>query len=183
MDINETVAGNLRQIRRSQGLSLEELARESGVSKSMLGQIERSEVNPTITVLNKIARGLKTSLEQLLQQREEPVTLLRDADIFSVIDPGSTALRFPIFPYEAERGIEGYRLKLLPGFRQVCPAAAAGTVKYITVFDGLLELEIGDSRYQLRQFDSIRFAADVPHSCRNGGDRTVNLQVWVSYAP
>ena len=62
-DINKIVAENLREIRRLRKLSLDGLAELTGVSKSMLGQIEREESNPTLQTLWKIAAGLRVSLK------------------------------------------------------------------------------------------------------------------------
>ena len=181
MGINETVAYNVRRVRRERGLSLDALARDSGVSKSMLGQIERGEVNPTVSVLDKVADGLKIPLERLLERMEEPELLLRDAQVQPVVEPGSTAMRYDLFRSQGPRGFECYRMKLLPGFRQNWEPAIPGAVKYLVVFDGQIELQLEHGLRQLRQYDCIRFAADAPHSCRNSGDRTVNLCVWIQY--
>ena len=56
MDIQLAVGENIHRIRKSQKLSIDRLAELSGVSKSMLGQMERGTVNPTISVLSKVAR-------------------------------------------------------------------------------------------------------------------------------
>ena len=70
MDVKETVACNLRRLRDDRKLSLGAAAQLTGVSKSMLGQIERGDVNPTISVLWKIANGLKISFSALLERAE-----------------------------------------------------------------------------------------------------------------
>ena len=61
-DINAVLAENLRRMRENRRLSLDAVARLTGVSKSMLGQIERGEVNPTVSTMWKIAGGLKVNL-------------------------------------------------------------------------------------------------------------------------
>jgi len=181
MDINMTVAYNLRLARKAQGLSLDALARESGVSKSMLGQIERGEVNPTVSVLHRVVKGLKIPFEQLLVEREEPICLMPDTQVTPVVEPGSTAMRYSTFPYDAKRGVEGYRLKLLPGFQQHWQLSVPGSMLYLTVFDGEVELELDGKITLLKQYDSVRFAGDLPCSCRNKGARTANLGVWQHY--
>lgn len=52
--IHKKIGKNLQEIRKSRGLSLDQVSEMSGVSKGMLGQIERGESNPTISVLWKI---------------------------------------------------------------------------------------------------------------------------------
>ena len=63
MELNRAVAGNIRRIRKSKKLSLEQTAALSGVSRSMLGQIERGEANPSVAILGKIAQALKVPAE------------------------------------------------------------------------------------------------------------------------
>ena len=65
MDIHQAVGLNIHRIRKAQKLSIDRAAELAGISKSMLGQIERGVVNPTITVLYKLAQGLHVPLEQL----------------------------------------------------------------------------------------------------------------------
>ena len=60
------VGKNLRKIRNDLGLSLDETSKLTGVSKTMLGQIERGESSPTISTLWKISSGLKISFTSIL---------------------------------------------------------------------------------------------------------------------
>ena len=74
MELVSAVAENVRRIRKTQKMSMERAAKLSGVSKSMLGQIERGTVNPTVAVLEKLAAGLRVSVTELVEQRgERPV--------------------------------------------------------------------------------------------------------------
>ena len=66
-DINGRIAERLRALRRERGWSLDAAARETGVSKAMLGQIERGESSPTVATLWKIAAGFHTSFSGLLE--------------------------------------------------------------------------------------------------------------------
>ena len=68
--IDRNIALNLRRIRKTKNMSLDMLADRTGVSKSMLGQIERGESNPTVATIGKIVEGLKVPFEQLLYERE-----------------------------------------------------------------------------------------------------------------
>ena len=58
--LSHNVAVNLKQIRLSKGMSLGEVAEQTGVSKSMLAQIEKGTANPSLGVLGKITSGLRT---------------------------------------------------------------------------------------------------------------------------
>ena len=71
-DLRPTLAGNLRRLRVRRGLSLERLARASGVSRAMLGQIELGQSTPTIQVVWKIARSLDVPFSALLSENTRP---------------------------------------------------------------------------------------------------------------
>jgi len=65
-DIVRQIGDNIRNIRKSKGLSQEQLALRAEINASYMGQVERGEKNPTIDVLGKIAFALHTPLEQLV---------------------------------------------------------------------------------------------------------------------
>ena len=65
-DLTLLVAENLKRIREEKRLSLDKLAELTGVSKSMLGQIEHGESSPTVATVWKISNGLKVSFTTLL---------------------------------------------------------------------------------------------------------------------
>ena len=64
--LNEVIATNLKRIRTAKKMSLDNVANLTGVSKSMLGQIERGDSSPTITTIWKITNGLKISFSSLM---------------------------------------------------------------------------------------------------------------------
>lgn len=70
MNLNAIIAANLKRLRMERNLSLGQLAELSGVSKVMLGQIEKGDSNPTINMLWKIANGLKVPYTVLLDEQE-----------------------------------------------------------------------------------------------------------------
>ena len=74
MEINAVVSENARRLREEKRLTLDEAARLTGVSRSMLAQIEKGDVNPTISMVWKIANGYKVSFTSLVEPaRERPV--------------------------------------------------------------------------------------------------------------
>ena len=72
MDINARIAARVRDLRAAADLSLEELARRSDVSRSMLSLVERAETSPSAVVLEKIATGLKCTLASLFDDGNAP---------------------------------------------------------------------------------------------------------------
>src|ERR1043165_7948867 len=70
------VGDTLAALRTAQDLSLEELARKSGVSKSMLSQIERNQANPTVALVWRLANALGVSMAELLDRERRPLPIL-----------------------------------------------------------------------------------------------------------
>lgn len=60
--LDKNIAANLKRIRKAKNMSLDRMAEQTGVSKSMLGQIERGESNPTVSTIGKIIEGIKVPL-------------------------------------------------------------------------------------------------------------------------
>ena len=101
MELNRAVAENIKRIRKSKKLSMERLAEQAGVSRSMLGQIERGEANPSVGILGKIAAALKVPAEVLLENDDfQSLQIVREQDTKPVrMDAGKAVLR-PSFPYD-----------------------------------------------------------------------------------
>ncbi|MBR2481310.1 MAG: helix-turn-helix transcriptional regulator, partial [Oscillospiraceae bacterium] len=101
MDINLVIAENCKRIRKIQKMSIERTAEIAGVSRSMLGQIERGEANPSAALLHKIAGALKVPMEELL--RYEPETedrLFRGIDSVADRADGGKVLLHNTTPYD-----------------------------------------------------------------------------------
>ena len=107
--INSIVGENLKKIRKERNLTLKEMADITGVSKSMLGEIERSVSNPTITVLWKIVGGLKIPFTQLIQDEEVSVKIVRNTDV-ELINPGEAFKISSIYNYDPEKQFEIYNM-------------------------------------------------------------------------
>ena len=67
LNVNDVIAQNVRAARERKKLTLDGAAELTGVSRSMLAQIEKGEVNPTISVVWKIANGFKVSFTSLVE--------------------------------------------------------------------------------------------------------------------
>lgn len=181
MDITNTIAANTKQIREQKKLTLDAAASITGVSRSMLAQIEKGEVNPTISVLWKIANGYKVSFTSLTEERGEVVSVVRQADIQPLSEDEGRYLNYPIFPFDEQRLFETYRIVIQAGGRLSAQPHLKGAVEYLTVFAGEAEIVLDGERLLLSKGDSVRFCADVPHGYRNAGEETVELSMLIYY--
>lgn len=181
MEVNDIVARNLKMTREKKKLSLDNVAKLTGVSKSMLGQIERGEVNPTITVLWKIANGLKISFTTLLDKSEGDIEVIRKDDINPLIEDNGKFINYPVFQFDENRKFEVYNIEIKPKGYLGSEPHLQGTEEYITVFSGKLNIVANDSEYELLSGDSIRFKSDVKHIYFNPSEEITKLSMIIYY--
>lgn len=79
--LSHNVSENLKRIRQSKGMSLDQVAEQTGVSKSMLAQIEKGIANPSIGVLGKITSGLRIEFQRLIDPPRVDYALISPDDL------------------------------------------------------------------------------------------------------
>jgi XRE family transcriptional regulator, regulator of sulfur utilization len=180
-DLTLLVADNLRKIREEKRLSLDKLAELTGVSKSMLGQIERGESSPTIATVWKISNGLKVSFTELLNTPQSDTVQLNRAKIQPLVADGGKYRLYPFFPVEDGRRFEIYTIEIDPGGVLSAEPHPVGTQEFLTVYAGELTIQVNQSEYRILAGDSIRFRADRPHAYLNSGAELVRANLVIHY--
>ena len=181
MDVTSWVSANIRKIREQKKLTLDAAAEVTGVSRSMLAQIEKGTVNPTISVLWKIANGYKTSFTTLVEPQADEITVVRAEEIEVLAEDGGRYELHPIFPFDTEKQFELHRVVVKQGGSLTAQPHMQGTQEYVTLFSGQAEIGVGEAVFSLNAGDSIRFQADVPHFYRNVGTQEVQMSMLIYY--
>ena len=182
-ELTLVVAENLRRQRLRRGLSLERLARASGVSRSMLNQIELGQSAPTIKTVWRIASALNLPFASLIADGSRRGTrLLRAAESKTLTSQDGSFTSRALFPFDEERRVEFYELRLAPRSAEHAEAHAPGTRENLHVAHGALELSVAGETHELAPGDSIRFEADVPHIYRNPGASPTVMYLVMTYA-
>ena len=166
------VGATLQRMRLARGLTLEDLSRIAGVSKSMLSQIEREKANPTIAITWRLANALGVQIGELLSSETRAVDLIRVVDAHEIPTlPGSHAgysLRI-LGPMDLAGKYEWYELTLQPGGELASQAHDPGTNEHLTVVTGTVELEVGAEKRKIKHGATARYPADQNHVIRNAG--------------
>ena len=115
MEVTNLIAANVKGIRERKKLTLDAAAAATGVSRSMLAQIEKGEVNPTISVLWKIANGYKVSFTSLLESGGDSVSVARQGEIQPLSEDEGRYVNYPIFAFNEKTLFETYRIVIRPG--------------------------------------------------------------------
>lgn len=181
MDVTNVVALNIKGIREQKKLTLDAAAELTGVSRSMLAQIEKGDVNPTISVLWKIANGYKVSFTSLVERKDPGISVVRLGEIQPLQEDDGKYLNYPIFPFDEKRLFETYRIVIEPHGTLSAQPHLNGAEEYITVFAGEVEITVAKESFSLLPGDSIRFYANVPHTYRNIGERRAELSMLIYY--
>ena len=182
-DLAPIVGRNLRRLRTQRGLSLERLAKASGVSRAMLGQIELGQSAPTINVIWKIARALGIPFSALISTTAQTGTRLMRAQHSKRLasHDGSFTSR-ALFPFDEPRRVEFYELRLAAHAVEQADAHPPGTMENLVVTLGTVEIDRGEERHVLHAGDAILFEADVAHVYRNSGSVDAVMYLVMTYA-
>ena len=180
-NLNEIVARNLKSIREEKKLSLDKVAELTGVSKSMLGQIERGESNPTITTVWKIANGLKISFTSIINAPKCDTVIIDRKDMEPLIEDNGKYRLYPYFPYEDGRHFEMYSVEIEKGGYLSAEAHGDGTQEFITVYDGEMTIRVNREEFVVKAGDSIRYKADKPHSYHNSSNELTRASMVIYY--
>ena len=180
-NLSHVISENLKRVREEKKLSLDAMAKLSGVSKSMLGQIERCEVNPTVSTMWKIANGLKVPFSQLINHVETNIELIDIKSIETLLEDEGRVKIYPTFSFESTRRFEIYSVESqLNGYLSTGPHLQ-GTQEFLTVFSGEVTVTIGEKKVVVGSGKAIRFKADEPHSYENTGVENCLLDMVIFY--
>jgi transcriptional regulator with XRE-family HTH domain len=169
--ISRHLGTRVKHLRAQRGLSLEELAHASGVSRSMLSQIEREKVNPTLAVTYRIARAFGITLGELVETPgiSSAITVIRvDDHAFHYRSDPDCRIR-TLSPLKLEKDVEFYEVQLQPGGALRSAPHFEGTREFLTVQKGQIRLESAEDAEVLNPGDSANYRADVPHAIINTG--------------
>lgn len=180
--LSHNIAVNLQNIRRSKGMSLDEVAEQTGVSKSMLAMIEHDGANPSIGVLGKIISGLRIELDDLTKSPQDDAYLVKVQDLEPTKNVAGEYRVWTCFPIADNRFIEIYRIEVEPGGVYKSGAHGEHTREYIAMVSGTLALTVGGRTFTLSGDDCLRFESDKPHEYRApGGEKAVFLSFFLAY--
>ena len=175
----------LRQVRERKGITLKTVARSIGASESLISQIERNKVSPSIDTLISIAETLEIDLEYLFKQYK------KNKDVFICRKNEGNSLRLgdisynQLSPAPSEGETPPFEILLL----EIKPGGEKGDLDYGHqgkefgfLIQGEGRLTYGTETYELSEGDSITFSASIPHTLHNNSRKTFRA-VWVITPP
>ncbi|MBV8680689.1 MAG: helix-turn-helix transcriptional regulator [Aquitalea sp.] len=176
MHVDTLIAKRVRELRKSRGYTLDQLAEHSGVSRSMISLIEREETSPTAAVLNKLADALSVTLATLFADApgavpEQPLSRYAEQQIWR--DPASGYLRRHVSPAGFASPLELVELTFPPGATVAFDNVARNVITHqqVWVLEGEMEITLGEQRWQLQAGDCLAMTLDRHIAFHNATDR------------
>ena len=170
------VGKEVQRLRQAHHLTLDELACKSGVSKSILSQIERDNSNPTLATIWRISKALHQPLEDILSSgnsqpsfehisaNETPIVTSNDAKfLLKILGTLGTVSSVQCYEFIAE-----------PGAELVSEPHGVGSLENLTLCSGSLFVESGTETKNMEAGETLRFRTDSPHRLLNDGFETAH---------
>lgn len=170
-DEGQALGATIQRLRKAYNMSLGELSEQSGVAKSIISQIERNETNPTISTVARLSKALDTTIDEVLRgeskslfidhQSKSGVPMLESQDglcRLAIAGPLNLVDFFQWYDFHAKAG----------GVLESNPHPP-GTVEHLYLVVGEIEVTAGGEVRTLKQGETLRFRADVPHKIVNAG--------------
>ena len=171
-DLAASLAATVQAARQARGLPVSALAERAGVSRAMIGKIERGAAQPTAVLLARLASALGLTLSELVARAEDGGgRLLRVADQPTWTDPASGYRRRAVSPASG-RPLELVEIELPAGARVAFPPDAYALVhQQVWVLDGHLRLHEGDAVHELDPGDCLQLGPPAPRAYVNPTER------------
>ncbi|HZV35890.1 MAG TPA: XRE family transcriptional regulator [Verrucomicrobiae bacterium] len=161
----------LKQLRSERHWSLDTLASASGVSRSMLSQVERNRANPTLAVAFRIASAFGMSLAELVEAPDamSSLVVIRASDhAYNYRSDRDCQIR-TLSPLHLEKDVEFYEVQIKEAGELRSAPHFEGTREFLTVQKGRVRVESGGDSEELDRGDSVNYRADIPHAIVNIG--------------
>jgi len=178
--IDKTIGQNIKRIRTSYGLSMDQLTELSGVSKSMIARIESGASTPTVTTLWKICNGLKVSFSTLLDDPTE-LDVIVHKESLKAPTMNNTHDLYAIVPFDVNKKFELYEMTVHPESMHTTAQHVGVSEEVVYVQEGNLTMLVGDKERKLSKGDVYRFKPEVNHTYKNERSVPVTIMVTIIY--
>ena len=163
------IGTELKRIRVSQGMTLEELSNKCGYSKALISRVETGSVSPSLTSLMKMVSALGLKLHDLFTSIERgQASVVRKGEEKTFTTENKSVMEF-LATDIAMKKMEPVRITAPTGYVSGEKSDVHYGEEFLFVLGGKIEISVGDASHKLGQGDSIYLSAGTPHQWRNAG--------------
>jgi len=164
----------IRRLRLEKGLTLDDLAAASGVSRAMISRIERAEASPTASLLARVCAALGLSLSSFFAddgRQASPISSRQDQQVWR--DPETGYLRRAVSPPGTDSDVDIVEVEFPAGAKVSFPphAASRDMTQHVWLFEGAMELILGEEVHRLEPGDCLYMPVGEGHVFHNPSDR------------
>lgn len=173
------IGGRIKHLRKKKGLTLEELAARSELSKGFLSQLERNLTSPSVATLDDVLEALGTSLSEFFKDESDERVVFHDAD-FYVAEKENHTIRW-IVPNAQKRAMEPIELELPANGRSFEMSPTSGE-EFGYVLEGTVTLCCDDKKMTVKKGETFYLRCNSFHHLENAR-KTPAKVLWVSNPP
>jgi len=172
----QSVAGNVRALRRQAGMTLADLATAADLGRSTLAQLESGRANPSVETLWAIAAALNVPFARIVEEERPSLRVVRAGDVPALHSAETAGWAGRMLAASHGRGtFDLYALDLEAGAVRHADPHQAGVIEHLVVVTGRLRAGPATGPVDLEAGDIVSFAADVPHVYEAADDSHVVL--------
>ena len=165
------VGQRIQFLRKSHSLTLEDLAKKSGVSKAILSQIENDKSNPTLATIWRITQALEEKIYDILVPEEkineyEKLTKYSTPSVMS--EDGGFNLKI-LGLVSIVNSFQWYEFEAQSGACLISSSHGKGTIESITIIKGKLRIDTNFNQYYIESGETLRFSTEFEHKLTNPG--------------
>jgi transcriptional regulator with XRE-family HTH domain len=172
------VGARVRSLRRERGLTIEQLAAATGLTKGFISQLERDRTAPSLSSIARICDALGVPLSRMFEHEPAPA-LVRRSERARL--ESATATENHLLSARDEPRFQAIESLLAPGATAGDELSSLpGEMEFVYVLEGSLELQVGDEKHVLEEGDAFTYPLAKPHTWRNGSVTESARILWVS---
>jgi transcriptional regulator with XRE-family HTH domain len=171
----------IRDLRLRRGMTVQQLAEASSLSKGFISQVENDRTSPSLATLRDLARALETSVAYLVVEEEQVPYVVRAADRPRV-QVGGNAGRVEVLSAQPKRNLELILAELPPGLTSRGKRHYHHGEECIFCMEGRVSVVCGEHEIILDAGDACHYDGRMPHAVENCGVETARIIIAMTPA-
>ena len=180
MDINAVIGQKIKDLRNQNGLTQQELADRTELTKGYISQLERGQVAPSVATLIDLVECLGTDMSEFFKEAQPEQVVFKASDYFEKLDDEGNSTQWTV-PMAQKNQMEPLLVEIQPHQKLAAHKPHDGE-EYGYVLAGKIHLHLGDKVYPVNKGESFYFEATRKHYIENQGARPAKLE-WISTPP
>lgn len=178
--INESIGKKIRDLRNKNGLTQQELADRTELTKGYISQLERGQVAPSVITLLDLIECLGSTPSEFFKEGEDEQIVYSEKGYFEKIDEGGNSIQW-VVPTAQKNRMEPLLVVVAP-YQKLSEDKPHAGEEFGYVISGRIRLHLGERTYIVKAGESFYYQADRNHYIENNTARPAKL-IWVSTPP